>query len=77
MTDCPHEHEPDTGLQTFKDIVREEFDQASDSIRRDRPHRGVRRLQRLVRTQPSQPGQRTPPLQLRLGNLQSLNSQAT
>ena len=21
MTDCPHEHEPDTGLQTFKDII--------------------------------------------------------
>ncbi len=33
MTDCPHEHEPDTGLQTFRDIIREEFDQASDSIR--------------------------------------------
>ena len=77
MTDCPHTHEPDTGLQTFKDIIREEFDQASDSIRRDRSHRGVRRLQRLVRTQPSQPGQRTPSLQLRVGDLQSRNAQHT
>ena len=77
MTDCPHEHEPDTGLQTFKDIIREEFDQPSDSLRRDRPHRGVRRLQGLVHTQPSQPGQRTPSLQLRVGDLQSRNAQHT
>ena len=33
MTDCPHEHQPDIGLQKFKDIVREEFDQESDSTR--------------------------------------------
>ena len=33
MTDCPHEHEPDTGLQTFKDIVREEFDGGRDLVR--------------------------------------------
>ena len=26
MTDCPHEHEPDTGRQTFRDIIREETD---------------------------------------------------
>ena len=26
MTDCPHEHEQDTDLQTFKDIVRDEID---------------------------------------------------
>ena len=73
MTDCPHEHEPDTGLQTSKDIVREEFDQASDSIRRDRPHRGVRRLQRLVRTQPYQPRKRPSLLRLHLGHLQNQN----
>ena len=73
MTDCSHEHEPDTGLQTFKDIVREEFDQASDSIRRDRPHRGVRRLQRLVRTQPFQPRKRPSLLRLHLGHLQNQN----
>ena len=75
MTDCPHEHEPDTGLQTFKDIVREEFDQASDSIRRDRPHRGVRRLQRLVRTQPFQPRKRPSLLRLHLGHLQNQNGE--
>ena len=73
MTDCPHEHEPDTGLQTFKDIVREEFDQASDSIRRNRPHRGVRRLQRLVRLQPFQPRKRPSLLRLHLGHLQNQN----
>ena len=73
MTDCPHEHEPDTGLQTFKDIVREEFDQASDSIRRDRPHRPLRRLQRLVRTQPFQPRKRPSLLRLHLGHLQNQN----
>ena len=73
MTDCPHEHETDTGLQTFKDIVREEFDQASDSIRRDRPHRAVRRLQRLVRTQPFQPRKRPSLLRLHLGHLQNQN----
>ena len=73
MTDCPHEHEPDTGLQTFKDIVREEFDQASDSIRRDRPHRPLRRLQRLVRLQPFQPRKRPSLLRLHLGHLQNQN----
>ena len=73
MTDCPHEHQPDTGLQTFKDIVREEFDQASDSIRRDRPHRGVRRLQSLVRLQPFQPRKRPSLLRLHLGHLQNQN----
>jgi hypothetical protein len=73
MTDCPHEHEPDTGLQTFKDIIREEFDQASDSLRRDRPHRGVRRLQRLVRLQPFQPRKRPSLLRLHLGHLQNQN----
>ena len=73
MTDCPHEHEPDTGLQTFKDIVREEFDQASDSIPRDRPHRGVRRLQSLVRLQPFQPRKRPSLLRLHLGHLQNQN----
>ena len=26
MTDCPHTHEPDKGLQAFKDIIREETD---------------------------------------------------
>ena len=26
MPDCPHEHEPDTGLQTFRAIIREETD---------------------------------------------------
>ena len=26
MTQCPHEHEPDTGRQTFRDIIREETD---------------------------------------------------
>ena len=26
MTDCPHEHEPDTGPQTFRDHIREETD---------------------------------------------------
>ena len=26
MTDCPHEHQPDQGLQKFRDIVREETD---------------------------------------------------
>ena len=73
MTDCPHEHEPDTGLQTFKDIVREEFDQPSDSIRRDRPHRAVRRLQGLVRIQPFQPRKRPSLLRLHLGHLQNQN----
>ena len=71
MTDCPREHEPDTGPQTFKDIVREEFDQESDSIRGDRPHRALHRVQGLVRLQPYQPRQRPPPLQVRLGDLQS------
>ena len=75
MTDCPHEHEPDTGLQTFKDIVREEFDQPSDSIRRDRPHRGVRRLQGLVRLQPYQPRKRPSLLRLHLGHLQNQNGE--
>ena len=75
MTNCPHEHEPDTGLQAFKDIVREEFDQTSDSIRRDRPHRGVRRLQRLVRTQPFQPRKRPSLLRLHLGHLQNQNGE--
>ena len=26
MTQCPHEHQPDTGRQTFRDIIREETD---------------------------------------------------
>ena len=30
MTDCPHTHEPDAGLQAFKDIVREETDGGRD-----------------------------------------------
>ena len=33
MTDCPHEHEQDTGLQTFRDIIREETDGGRDLVR--------------------------------------------
>ena len=33
MTDCPHEHEPDTGRQTFRDIIREETDGGRDLVR--------------------------------------------
>ena len=33
MTDCPHEHVPDEGLQAFKDIVREETDGGRDLVR--------------------------------------------
>ena len=44
-------------------------------IRRDRPHRPLRRLQGLVRLQPLQPRQRPPPLQLHLGCLQNQNGQ--
>ncbi len=36
MTDCPHIHEQDTGPQTFRDIIREEFDQASDLSKKER-----------------------------------------
>ena len=33
MTECPHEHEPDTGRQTFRDIIREETDGGRDLVR--------------------------------------------
>ena len=33
MTDCPHTHEPDKGLQAFKDIIREETDDGRDLTR--------------------------------------------
>ena len=33
MTDCPHEHQPDAGLQKFRDIVREETDGGRDLVR--------------------------------------------
>ena len=33
MTECPHEHQPDAGLQTFRDIIREETDGGRDLVR--------------------------------------------
>ena len=33
MTDCPHTHEPDKGLQAFRDIIREETDDGRDLTR--------------------------------------------
>ena len=33
MTDCPHEHQPDTGFQTFRDIIREETDGGRGLVR--------------------------------------------
>ena len=33
MTDCPHEHQPDTGFQDFRNIIREETDGGRDLVR--------------------------------------------